>query len=399
MLSLAKAGDDNAKPDAFSFNAVINAFIYSPRNVIRDAGKRAESILERGLEFAEEDGGEMPSIKSFTSILGFYGRQTTVIDSPYRAQYLLNRLIDLFKAGHTHLSPHVSCFTNVMDAYAAQRHKDAGECSEEILRSMIKLDKAYNASRIEVNTGVLNCVLQSWAECIGHNDAGTRAEHILDLMEKKTATGTYIMAPNSRSYNLVIRAWSKAPISKHPDKAKRALAVLERAKNSDLDVHLETIPSEYSYSLVLQACAFSESTDSITEKRAFKIAVDIMDELLHDVPVNRTEPSSATYGWFLLVCARMRLPEEAKEAHIRRVFSRCCEKGRVNEFVLENFKHASSGALFRDLMPEHLRVTASSPDQKEEKDLKALVQLPDLPQSWITNKTGVAKRGPKQLSS
>ena len=98
MLSLAKAGDDNAKPDAFSFNAVINAFIYSPRNVIRDAGKRAESILERGLEFAEEDGGEMPSIKSFTSILGFYGRQTTVIDSPYRAQYLLTRLIDLFKA-------------------------------------------------------------------------------------------------------------------------------------------------------------------------------------------------------------------------------------------------------------------------------------------------------------
>ena len=55
MLSLAKAGDDNAKPDAFSFNAVINAFIYSPRNVIRDAGKRAESILERGLEFAEEN--------------------------------------------------------------------------------------------------------------------------------------------------------------------------------------------------------------------------------------------------------------------------------------------------------------------------------------------------------
>ena len=73
MLSLAKNGDDGARPDAFSFNAVINSFIHSK---IRDAGRRAESVLERGLEYAEEDGGEMLEIKSFTSILGYYGRQT-----------------------------------------------------------------------------------------------------------------------------------------------------------------------------------------------------------------------------------------------------------------------------------------------------------------------------------
>ena len=181
MLSLAKDGDDNAKPDAFSFNSVINAFLYGR---MRDAGRRAESVLERALEYAEEEGGEMPDIKSFTSILGYYSRQKKVIDSPYRAQYLLNRLISLYKAGNTHLSPHVSCFTNVMEAYASQRNNDAGECSEEILRNMLLLEKKYNASNIEVNTGVMNCVLNAWAESIGHDDAGARAEHILTLMEK-----------------------------------------------------------------------------------------------------------------------------------------------------------------------------------------------------------------------
>lgn len=346
MLSLAKNGDDNARPDAFSFNAVINAFIYSK---MRDAGRRAESVLERGLEYAEEDGGEMLGMKSFTSILGYYGRQTKVMDSPYRAQYLLNRLISLFRAGFTDLSPHVSCFTNVMEAYAAQRHRDAGECSEEILRNMIKLQKRYNATNIEVNTGVMNSILNGWAECNGHDDAGGRAEKILNLMEEKSATGTYNMEPNYRSYNLVIKAYSK---SKSPDKAEKALAILNRAKNCYLQGKAESLPPEYAYSLVIHACAFSENTGSKIEKRAFEIAVQVMDELINDAPEG-TEPSSATYGWFFQVCARLRVSEELKTHHIRRLFSRCSEKGRVNEFVLKNLKQSTSDALFADLMTEN----------------------------------------------
>lgn len=372
MLSLAKDGDDSARPDAFSFNSVINAFIYSK---MRDAGRRAESVLERGLEYAEEDGGKMLEIKSFTSILGYYGRQTKVIDSPYRAQYLLNRLISLFKAGFTDLSPHVSCFTNVMEAYAAQRHRDAGECSEEILRSMIKLQKNHNASNIEVNTGVMNCVLNSWSECVGHDDAGTRAEHILNLMEKKSGSGTYSMAPNYRSYNLVIRAWSR---SKCSNKAEKALGILQRAKNCYLQKKANSMPPEYTYSLVIHACAFSESDDPNIEKRAFEIAVNIMDELINDVPANRTEPSSATYAWFFQVCARLRLSEGYKSCDIRRFFLRCCEKGRVNDFVLQSLKQATSDDLFAELVEEH----SSS---QERADLKQNVQLSNLPKSWISN--------------
>ena len=380
MLSLAKDGDDSARPDAFSFHAVINGFIYSK---MRDAGRRAESVLERGLEYAEEDGGIMLEMKSFTSILGYYGRQTKVIDSPYRAQYLLDRLISLYKAGFTHLSPHVSCFTNVMEAYAAQRHRDAGEISEEILRTMIKLQKHHNATNIEVNTGVMNSILYSWAECVGHEDAGERAEHILDLMEKKSGTGFHSMAPNYRSYNLVTKAWST---SNRRNKAEKALTILERVKNNS---RLRETPDEYIYSLVIHACAFSADSrpGSNTEKRAFEIAVRVMDELIDDVPTNREEPSAITYGWFFQVCGRLwGVPEESKASHVRRIFSRCCEKGRFTDFVLTGVKKATSNALFNELMSEVVS------NQQTTTNMKETVQLAHLPKSWICNDAYAAKR-------
>lgn len=390
MLSLAKDGDRGARPDAFSFNSVINAFIYSK---IRDAGRRAESVLERGLEYAEEDGGEMLEIKSFTSILGYYSRQKAM-DSPYRARYLLNRLISLYTAGHNHLSPHVSCFINVMESYAAQCHREAGESSEEILRNMIKLQRNYNATHLEVNTGVMNCVLNSWAEGVGNDEAGTRAELLLDLMEKKSNEGDNSMIPNHRSYNLVIRTWSK---SNNPKKAERALSVLQRAKSRYREKKLDNFPPEYAYSLVIHSCAFSANGDPSVEKRAFEIAVQVMSELTADAP----EPSSATYAWFFQVCGRLKVPESSMQDDIERIFKRCCKTKRVNDFVLQSFKQATSDALFAKLVGNCIETTGRSVSWG---DVKEMVQLSHLPKNWIaldngggtkTKKHAGAKRSPQ----
>eukprot|EP00535_Pseudo-nitzschia_heimii_P005540 CAMPEP_0197187390 /NCGR_PEP_ID=MMETSP1423-20130617/15767_1 /TAXON_ID=476441 /ORGANISM="Pseudo-nitzschia heimii, Strain UNC1101" /LENGTH=1092 /DNA_ID=CAMNT_0042638951 /DNA_START=108 /DNA_END=3386 /DNA_ORIENTATION=- len=372
MLSLAKDGVNDARPDSFSFYAVINAFIFSQ---MRDAGMRAESVLERGLEYAEEDGGQMLDIKSFTSILGYYKRQTKAIDAPYRAQYLLNRLISLYKAGHIHLSPHVSCFTNVMEAYAAQRHRDAGVYSEEILRNMIILQKNYNASNIEVNTGVMNHVLHSWAESTGHNDAGARAEHILTLMEKKSGEGASSMAPNYKSFNLVLRAWSK---STSPNKAENAFDILQRAKK-----RYQRHPNDYTYSLVIRACAYSNNSGPKIQKKAYGIAVRVMNELIDGVSGNYTEPSSATYAWFFQVTARLQAPELCKEQDIRRIFSRCCRNGRVSDFVLQSMKQATSESFFTEILRECLNVTTSCPDQENIPISKQTIKLTDLPKQWI----------------
>ena len=373
MLSLAKNGDNNARPDTFSFDAVINAFIHSK---LKDAGKRAESVLERGLEFAEENGGDMLEIKSFTSILGYYSQQTKVVDSPYRAQYILTRLIELFKNGNTQLSPHVSCFTNVMEAYAAQRHHDGGECSEELLRSMIKLQRKYNARHLEVNTGVMNCVLNSWAESLGNDQAGVKAEHILDLMERSDTVNKFKMMPNHRTYNLVLKAISKSSFP--PNKAEKALDILHRGKKRYLDGKLNALPSEYTYSLVIHACAFSVNADPDMKMKAFEIANDVMTELIDD----GTEPSPATYGWFFQVCGRLRIPEESIKDDIKRIFSRCCDKGRFSEFVLQSLKQATSDTLFTNLMTEVLENNGDIFSQKRGADTRQIIKLSHLPKDW-----------------
>jgi len=264
-----------------------------------------------------------------------------------------------------------------MEAYAAQRHHDAGECSEEILRNMIKVQRNYNASHLEVNTGVMNCVLNSWAECVDYDHAGARAEHILDLMERKSDKGDISMEPNHRTYNLVLRAWSKSNVS---GKAEKALGILQRAKNRHLQQKLDNLPPEYTYSLVIHACAFSVNADPNVEMRAFEIAVDVMNGLINDT---RTEPCSATYGWFLQVCGRLRIPEGSKNDDLERIFSRCCEKGQVNEFVLQSLKQATSDTLFSKLMADVLENNTDSFSKKGNADLKQIIQLSHLPKNWI----------------
>jgi pentatricopeptide repeat protein len=381
MLSLSRKGDRDARPDPFSFDSVIHAFL---RSGARDAGQRAESILERGLEFAEEEGGNMLGVRSFTAILGYYGHQSTVADSPYRAEYILNRLISLFQAGHEHLSPHVSCFTNVIDAYAAQRNRDAGQCAENIFQTMVKLKRNYGAQLIEINSGVVNTVLNAWEASAGSENAGPRAERLLDLMEKKSDEGIVEMSPTYSSYNKVIGTWAKSSSS---NKVDRALEVLNRMKWRKMNGKLKSRIPEHSYALVINACAFSTARDPDEESRIFEIARNLFNELLSESEKfsYRAEPSPTTYGWFIQAIGNRALPKGVKFQVLKETFRRCCDKQRVNPFVLEKVKAACSDDEFAQLMPKRLnkRTKTEIRGEKERGNTKWLVNVSDLPEKWV----------------
>jgi pentatricopeptide repeat protein len=237
MLTLSRNDDREARPDSFSFNSVINAFTRSKQ---KDAGRRAESVLDRFLEHSEEFPSAKPDLRSFTHIIAYYGRKKEMLDAPYRAEYVLNRLVSLFKSGHTNLSPNVFSVTTVMDSYSQHKHPDAGECAERLLRLMIKLRDDFGADQLEVNTGVMNCVLYAWASC-GDDDAGRRADMLLRDMENRFDQGVLELRPNARSYCLVLSAWSKSGCF---DKAERALEVLQRMENRYAENKLHARPGK-----------------------------------------------------------------------------------------------------------------------------------------------------------
>ena len=82
MLGDFASGDNNAKPDAFSFNCVIRAHCRSTR---AGSGTRAETVLDRFLEFGEEHPDTTPDSRSFTHIVAHYARSRD-LDAPYRAE-------------------------------------------------------------------------------------------------------------------------------------------------------------------------------------------------------------------------------------------------------------------------------------------------------------------------
>lgn len=351
MMSIAKNGDEDVRPDEYSFDAVINAYVHSN---LRDAGMRAESVLERGLEYAEEENGPMLRLSSFTIILGYYARQDKVIDSPYRAEHILNRLISLFLSGHTGLSPHVSCFTSVMDAYEIQSQRNAGENSERLLRNMIKLKNNHGASHLVVNTGLVNRVLKAWVASSAQNkDAAYRAERLLDFMEEKAREGDTSIMPSHKSYNLVLDAWSKSSAS---EKVFRSYDLLNRILQLQKEGFINDDKSPLTaYCLVVNACAFSHPEDPDQARKILDIAYHVMTEMIQNASDDHKEPTPRAFVWFIQTYVRLQAPEKEKEAHFKYVFSKCCELGRLDSYVLKTLKGATSDDMFARLVSGHLK--------------------------------------------
>lgn len=387
MLALARKGDKGAVPDSFSFNCVINGF---SRESKRDSGLRAESILDRFFEFSEDFPEVKPDYRSFTHIIAHYGRMKKMPDAPYRAEYMLNRLISMFQSGQKELAPSVFAFTTVIEAYADYNHPDAGDTAERLVRTMRKLQQKYHVNNLKVNTGVLNAVLYAWS-CSGRDDAGHRASALLGDMETKADEGESSVQPNARSYALVMTAWSKVNAI---DKAEQAYGVLcrmrERMKQGKV-----TFPSnDYPHSIIMNACAFTNGNKE-DDDRAFQIAVKTLNELIR----GQVTPSGVTFGWFIQACRRLKVDAKLKEEHLERAFTTCCEFGLMSDFILQRFKEAASDELFNKVMRKVI-ASLEAPKSGDTRSIKERIELAHLPMEWRkSHKRPADKSGGKAKDS
>lgn len=104
-------------------HSVIRAITKSDQ---RDSGKRAERVLDRFIEYHDEfRSREMPDFNSFSRILHYYATLGQP-DSPYSAEYVLNRAINRFYDGYRDLAINSKAFVAVIEAYTAAKHPDAG---------------------------------------------------------------------------------------------------------------------------------------------------------------------------------------------------------------------------------------------------------------------------------
>jgi hypothetical protein len=299
-------------------------------------------ILDRLYEYQEEENPSVgPDARSFNLVIAYYGRSKER-DAPYRAEYLLNRMVSRFKDGQSDLAPSQFAITTVIDSYAYAGHPDAGKNADRLLKLLRQLNQEYGASRLTVDTSVMNSVLFAWANS-GDENAGNRAETYLDEMEASLKKGVVDIRPDTRSYGLVLSAWSKSTSS---DKFRRALQILRRMERQQENGNQHVCVDEHARSLVINTCGFSNAGTEI-ESEAFEIAVTVFDEML-DSDHNR--PSSLSFGWFIQAMGRLRVDEAKKSAQIEKAFIVCCEAGLVNDFVMHRLKGAASESLYRNLV-------------------------------------------------
>ncbi len=232
--------------------------------------------------------------------------------------------------------------------------------------------------------------MNAWESSSGDENAGRRSERLLDLLEEKSDAGDNDMAPNFNSYNKVIGTWSK---SSSPNKVDRALAVLERMRRRKEEGKLNGRVPEYSYALVINTCAFCSLKDPAEELRIFRIAENLFNHLLRESEENggKTEPSPTTYGWYIQAVGRLGIPDKLKRDTLEQTIKRCCKKGRVNPFVWERIKSATTHTQFMQLMePVFSRLnrngneSSSAPsDVNGQTGVRLIVKYSQLPKEWV----------------
>jgi hypothetical protein len=361
------------KSCCYSFNSVIYAF---SKSQVKGNGRRAETILDRFFEYNEdEDPTVKPDNRSFLQLLSHYGKSKE-LDAPYRAEYILNRMVSTFKAGRRELAPTTYAIKTVINSYALAKHPDAG-CNADRLLSLLKeLRDQYGLQKLVLDTTFMNSVLFAWSAC-GDENAGIRAEAHLTQMEMLSDAGNTDISPDTKSYELVLSAWGK---SKSNDKASQALSILRRMQQRTNRTGSILEVDDHAFSLVINACAFSYAESTLENEQAFRIATDALNELIESAKLN---PSALSYGWYIQACSRLRLPESLKYASIERAFNLCCSDGLLNDFVLYRLKQATTDQQFAKLINQGFWGQSTTWTVQGIRDRCSIEQLPRKWQSRI----------------
>lgn len=217
------------------------------KSASRAAAERAESLLREMWTEHEKKSGRnrrhkdprntvLPDVVTYSTVISAFA---TCLDHPYgmqRARELLMELEGLatqefnesrrssdeeqnttaLRARGGGRNPHGFQPNSTVYNALLQACANAGDAStaETVLRSMLSLHSTSSGDRgpyrhVRPNTRTFNVVLNAWSKS-GYRDGGLRASKILDRLEKMASDGDMTVRPDVISYNTVLAAWSKS---------------------------------------------------------------------------------------------------------------------------------------------------------------------------------------------
>lgn len=329
-----QAGDVDLKPNSFTYNAVINALAKSQES---GAAAKAERVLQNMVnrlqhknqdDFCKDD--VKPTTINFNTVLDAWAKSGEK-RAPERAEEILEWMYTLSQSGKFDVKPDTITFNAIIDAWARSGDKRSAKRAEQILSHMDSLYKGGNED-VKPDTYTYNTVINAYAKS-GERSAASRAEQLLTTMERRYRDGDIDFKPNTRTYTSVIDTWAKSG-------QRGSAARSEQILNSMLELYestgdTEVKPNVHTSNAVMNACAFTKNEMDWPE--ALEIAFRVFDWLSSQPEL---EPDAYTFTILLSACSNLipREEEESRYEYARVLFTKCCDAGYVNHFVLRKLK-------------------------------------------------------------
>ena len=312
MVRRHAEGDSNIAPDTVSYNSLLNALAKSKQP---GSAERAEEILREIWRGSDGDhdhdsvkntfkGGPMemskrrPNIVTISTVIDAWSHDKT-LESPFRAQALLDEALERYKAGDESVKPNSFTYTPVILAWSNSQDPKGPFKAEAILKRMYeeglhpnkilyahiiasygKLETRHAAERAEAllrdqwsradhgnkllkpDTNICNTVILAWANSQAE-DAPERAQAIWKEMVNRASRGDRHVAPTRITYNAVLSSWSKSG-GRRSGEAQEAQnwldAVWNRANHGDGTSFAVPRPDRINYTNLIYAWARSTTT-------------------------------------------------------------------------------------------------------------------------------------------
>jgi hypothetical protein len=333
MEALHQDGRISFGPDAIAYVACMNAWAFSKNRI---GPTQAELILDEMHEkFMDGDDSMKPSARSIQIVIDSWVKMDDR-ECMEQAELVLDRYEDhLDTLGPPDGPPEeLIAIADIYKIMLFGWSKYDPERAQDYLLDMVdremKLESFSLDKIIEANTQLLP----------DDPNAMDRIQEVVEVMEKCRQNG--MVKPNERVYTSYIRAMTKA---RTQDLANRALSILQRMKDSYEEGNKGIRPTVFTYNAVLNACAETINIDESKPMEAFKIALEVFNELRRQ----KGGLDHVTFG-NLLKCSNLLPDGPQKDKFISTTFKLCCSKGLVNFFVVRDLQGAASEELWRSLV-------------------------------------------------
>mmetsp|Transcript_10992 Transcript_10992/g.16192 ORF Transcript_10992/g.16192 Transcript_10992/m.16192 type:complete len:1021 (-) Transcript_10992:273-3335(-) len=295
-------------PTTYCVNAVMNAWAKTRSKGRVLGAKRAQQILERMVRLYDSGHGRQevrPNVVSFNTVIDAWAKSGEP-RSERHAESILRRMDELSSNPDTRhhyedCRPDTISYNAVVHAWGRSRDPSAARRAEAILRRMEQryeenIKKGVDRNNIitpDVTT--YTSVINAWARS-REKDAASRAESVLKRMEKASSSSLSAKEKNSKSanfaarptvlsYNTVLNAWAK---SSYPEAADRALSLLKQLEDGKRGVR----PDVFTYTSAIDALAKSGTKKSA--EKAEEI-LEKMEALYNETGDDKVRPNVRTY--------------------------------------------------------------------------------------------------------